>query len=68
MRQRFASLGDSWVNSDVTPCMPIVTLAVDNSPARLCLLCEASSSQDILLYVLAIRGKHPQGNISRLRG
>ena len=54
-----ASLGDSGVNSDVTPCVPIVTLEVDNSPARLCLLCEASSSQDILLYVLGIRRKHP---------
>ena len=40
---------DSGVNSDVTPCVPVVTLAVDNSPARLCPLCDLSSVGDLLL-------------------
>ena len=31
------------VSSDVNPCVPIVTLAVDNSPARLRLLCNPSN-------------------------
>ena len=32
-------------DSDVNLCVPIVALAVDNSPARLCLLCNPSSVQ-----------------------
>ena len=43
-----------WVNSDVTLCVPIVTLVGDNSLARLCLLCETGSSRDILLHVLTM--------------
>ena len=49
------------VNSSVTPCVPIVTLAVDNSPARLCPLCDLSSVGDLLLELLASRIRTSNG-------
>ena len=64
------------VNSGVTPCVPIVTLAVDNSPARLCPLCDLSSVGDLLLYLLVrtirtsngiLRGCVAEENTTKLR-